>query len=46
MKYSKTGTWKFKVVNGQLMRECTNCGYQGKKQSIFCPSCQAYMRKD
>lgn len=46
MKYKDYGTWKFIVHNGQLRRECTNCGHIEKTQPMFCPKCNAYMRKN
>lgn len=37
--------WKFIIVNGQLVRECKNCGYRGKTQPLYCPNCQKKMRR-
>lgn len=45
MEVKNSTLWKFMVINGQLMRECTFCGYKCKTQPIYCPNCQKYMRR-
>ena len=37
--------WKFKIVDGQLVRECSFCGYIGKTQPLYCPECNNRMRR-
>lgn len=45
MEVKNSTLWKYIIVDGQLVRKCTFCGYKGKKEPLYCPKCNRKMRR-